>query len=66
MSGHLGISAALVYLIIEGLNRAKTANTNKGRYTFEYIDEKDVTNLVEIPHGRIGKTYVKPLKANDI
>ena len=63
---HLGISAALVYLIIEGLNRAKTANTNKGRYIFEYIDENDVTNLVEIPHGRIGKTYVKPLKANDI
>ena len=40
------ISAALVYLIIEGLNRAKTAHTIKGNIKFEYVDEKDIKNLI--------------------
>ena len=56
---YYGISPALVYLITENKNLAKTANTNKGKIKFEYVDEKDVCNLVEIPHARIGKTYKK-------
>ena len=53
---YFGISPALVYLII-GNNRTKPANTNKGKFTFEYVDEKDLENLIEIPHGRLGKIY---------
>ena len=49
----------MVHLIIEGLNNAKAANTNKGKVKFEYIDEKEVINMIEIPHGRIGKKYPK-------
>ena len=56
---YFSISPALIYLIIANKNRVKTANTDKGKITFEYVDEKDVYNLVEIPHGRIGKTYKK-------
>ena len=56
-SKYLGISPALIYLIIENKNRTKTANTNKGKFTFEYVDEKDLENLIEIPHGRLGKIY---------
>ena len=56
---YFDISPAMVYLIIEGLNNAKTANTNKGKVKFEYIDEKEVINMIEIPHGRIGKKYPK-------
>ena len=56
---YYGVSPALVYLIAENKNLAKTANTNKGKIKFEYVDEKDVCNLVEIPHARIGKTYKK-------
>ena len=54
-----GISPALIYLIAENKTLAKTANTNNGKIKFEYVDEKDVCNLVEIPHARIGKTYKK-------
>ena len=56
---YFGISPALIYLIAENKNLSKSTNTNKGRIRFEYVDEKDVYNLVEIPHGRIGKTYKK-------
>jgi len=42
----------MVYLVCENKNRAKTANTNNGKYKFEYIDEKDVENLVNVPHGK--------------
>ena len=56
---YFGVSAALVYLIAEGINLAKTANTNKGKIIFEYIDEKDVQNLIKIPHGRLGRKYPK-------
>ena len=56
---YFSISPALIYLIIENKNRVRTANTDKGRIKFEYVDEKDVYNLVEIPHGRIGKIYKK-------
>ena len=52
---YYGISPAMVYLIVENLSKA--ANTNKGKIKFEYIDEKDVTNLIEIAHGRTGKKY---------
>ena len=44
-----GISAALVYLIVANKNMAKTASTNKGKYKFEYVDEKDVENLINVP-----------------
>ena len=37
---YFGISAALIYLIVENKNMVKTANTNKGKVIFEYIDEK--------------------------
>jgi len=56
---YLGISPAFIYLIIEHLNRAKFAHTTKGKFTFEYIDEKDCTNLIRIPDARIGKIYNK-------
>ena len=56
---YFGISAALIYLIVENKNMVKTANTNKGKVIFEYIDEKDVENLIKIPHGRTGKSYKK-------
>ena len=56
---YMGISPALVYLICEGKNNCKTANTEKGKVRFEYIDEKDVVQLTLIPHGRLGKTYKK-------
>ena len=46
---YYGISPALVYLIIECKNHVKTANTNKGKFIFEYVDEKDVENLILIP-----------------
>ena len=46
---HFGISPAMVYLICAGKNMAKTANTNKGKCKFEYIDEKDVENLIVVP-----------------
>ena len=49
---YLGISPAMVYLIC--IDRAKTANTNSGKYRFEYIDEKDVINLITIPNARLG------------
>ena len=54
---YFGISPAMVYLIVENKNMAKTSNTNKGKIKFEYVDEKDVTNLIEIAHGRTGKKY---------
>ena len=54
---YYGISPAMVYLIVENKNMAKTSNTNKGKIKFEYVDEKDVINLIEIPHGRTGKKY---------
>ena len=39
-------------------NLSKAANTNKyGKIKFEYIDEKDVINLIKIPHGRTGQKY---------
>ena len=28
---------------------AKTANTNKGKYRFEYVDENSIENLINIP-----------------
>ena len=37
---YFGISPAMVYLVCENKNRAKTANTNNGKYKFEYIDKK--------------------------
>ena len=49
--------SALIYLIVENKNMVKTANTNKGKVIFEDIDEKDVENLVILPHGRLVKTY---------
>ena len=52
---YFNISPALIYLIIE--NRIHTANTNMGKYYFEYIDENDVENFIKIPHGNLGKTY---------
>ena len=57
------ISPAMVYLIAENKNLAKTANTNKGKVKFEYVEKKDIINLIEIPHGRIGKKYPKSDKA---
>ena len=57
------ISAAMVYLIVEGLNRVKIANTTKGKIKFEYTDENEIINLIEIPHGRIGKKYPKSEEA---
>ena len=42
----------MIYLIAE--NKAKIGNTDKGKYTFEYIDEKDLSNLIQIPHGKLG------------
>ena len=51
-SKYYGISPAMVYLICEGRNMAKTANTNKGKFKFEYIDEKDVNILIEIPRKK--------------
>lgn len=54
-----GISPAMVYLICVGLNNYRSVNTEKGKYKFEYVDEKDVNNLIEIPHGRKGKRYNK-------
>ena len=56
---YFGISPALIYLIVENKNMVKTANTDKGKIIFEYIDEKDVEILVFIPHGRLGKIYKK-------
>ena len=52
---YFNISPAMVYLICEHKNNAKFANTNKGIFYFEYIDENDVTNLVKIPHGKLLK-----------
>ena len=46
-SKYLGISPAMVYLICVQIS--KTVNTDKGRYRFEYIDEKDVENLIAVP-----------------
>ena len=37
---YFGISAALIYLIVENKNMVNTANTKKGKVIFEYIDEK--------------------------
>ena len=54
---YFNISPAMIYLIIENKNNAKKANTNRGKYKFEYIDEKDVDNLIYIPHGKLGKPY---------
>ena len=54
---YFGISPAMVYLIAENKNNCTCANTNKGKYKFEYIDEKDVENVVIVPHGRSGMTY---------
>ena len=56
---HFGISAAMVYLICAHKNKAKTANTYLGKYSFEYIDEYDVKNLIIIPDPRIGRVYEK-------
>ena len=56
---YYNISPALIYLIVENKTLSKTANTNKGKYKFEYVDEKDVENLIFIPHGRLGKIYKK-------
>ena len=58
-SKYYGISPAMIYLIAENKTYAKTANTNKGKMKFEYTDEKDIINLIEIPHGRTGKKYPK-------
>ena len=49
----------MVNLIVTHKNNAKTANTNKGKYRFEYVDEKVASNLIIIPNGRIGMTYSK-------
>ena len=46
---HFNISPAMVYLIAENKNMAKTANTNKGKYRFEYVDENSIENLINIP-----------------
>ena len=56
---YFDISPAMVYLIIENKNNAKQANTNNGKYKFEYIDEKHVDNLTTVPHGNLGKSYPK-------
>ena len=50
-----GISPAMVYLIAE--NKAKIGNTDKGKYTFEYTEEKDLINLIKLPHGKLGKSH---------
>ena len=56
---YFNISAAMVYLICEHREMYKHANTDRGIYKFEYIDENDVENVIKIPHGRLGKTYKK-------
>ena len=33
--------------------------TLQGKFKFEYVDEKDLENLINVPHGRLGKKYVK-------
>ena len=53
---YFGISAVMVYLVADK-HLYRCANTVKGKITFEYIDEKDVENLIKIPHGRLGKVY---------
>ena len=58
-SKYYGISPAMVYLICEGKNRAKTTNTNKGKIRFEYIDEKYVNNLIEITRKKKSDVYLK-------
>jgi len=49
---YLRISPAMIYLIIEKKNYAKYANTKNGKYYFNYIDENDVTNLINIEDKR--------------
>ena len=44
---YFNISPAMVYLVC--VNNVKIANTNQGKYKFEYVEEKDLTNLIEIP-----------------
>ena len=46
---YFNISPALIYLIIEKKNNVKSANTSLGKYYFEYIDEKDISNLMKPP-----------------
>lgn len=56
---YLNTSPAMIYLICAKKGLYRHANTIKGKYKFEYIDEKDVENLINIPHGKLGKTYNK-------
>ena len=44
---YFNISPAMVYLICVQIS--KTVKTDKGRYRFEYVDEKDVENLIVVP-----------------
>ena len=54
---YFGISPAMIYLIAESITYYKSANTNRGKYKFEYVDEKNVENIVNVPHGRLGMTF---------
>jgi hypothetical protein len=46
------ISPALIYLIVENKNRAKSANTEKGKIRFEYVEESNCENLIVIPRTK--------------
>ena len=49
------ISPALIYLIIEKKNKVKNANTKKGKYYFEYVDENDIEHFIDVIDGRKNK-----------
>ena len=44
------ISASMV---LYKINQQKFIKTEKGNFTFDYVNECDITNLFEFPHGRI-------------
>lgn len=49
---YFDISTAMIYLIVEKKNNTKRANTNKGKFTFEYVENDDIVNLVNIPRKK--------------
>ena len=59
---YLGISPAFICLIVEELHKAKFAHTTKGKFIFEYIDEKDCVNLITIPDPRNVRKYNSEIK----
>lgn len=60
-SKFFSVSPAMIYLICENKIYIKHANTEKGKFRFEYSKDNEAVNLISFPHGNCKKLNLKTI-----